>query len=250
MVLVDDRIGSADLAAPLRLTGMPTTKVRLDFGDVAFAGKGPHETTLDIGIELKTLGDLVGSLRSGRLAGHQLPGLLKTYDYVWLLVEGLWRADTNGEIVQAHSRKRGWSRLHGSMTARELEKQVLTLELCGGLHVRYTNHRRDTVRFISTLYRWWTDTALDRHTSHLALHEPPTLVPLSNFRQAVCRWPGLGRKTSLAVETYFSGSLKRAVCAGVEEWAAITTLDEKGRARRLGLKEAQRIVNFCNGDTA
>lgn len=249
-LIVDDRVGSADLAEPLRRTGLPVKLARLEFGDVAFVGRGADRTTLDIGVELKTLGDLVGSLRSGRLAGHQLPGLRQTYDYAWVLVEGLWRHGAGGEIVWSRGGRRGWSPLPGGMTASELEKQLLTLELCGGLHVRHTTTRRDTLRVIGALYRWWVDTPLDHHTSHLALHEPPSLVPLSEFRQAVCRWPGIGRKTSLAVEQHFQGSIRAAACADIEEWAAITTLDERGHARRLGPKDAQKIVNFCNRRTS
>lgn len=247
MIFVDRRVGSRDLVAPLTKTGIPTEMVELEFADVAFSGLGAMGTTVDIGIELKNLNDLVGSLRSGRLAGHQLPGLRAAYEHAWLVVEGHWRANDQGLVVTYQGKSRGWLPLHGKMRASELEKQVLTLELCGGLHVRYTNSRADTVRFVANLFRWWNDQALDHHTSHLAIHQQPTLVPISEFRQAVCRFPGVGVAVSKAVEVWFGASLKRAVLAGVDEWAGITMFDGDGKSRRIGTKTAERIVRFCEG---
>lgn len=247
MLLIDDRVGSKDLHKPLKDAGLPAEIVRLEFADVAFQGKGPGGSALDIGVELKTLSDLVGSLRSGRLAGHQLPGLTKHYDYTWLIVEGMWRHDEAGQVVNYRGKYRGWQPVPGRMSAGELEKQVLTLECCGGLHVRYTNSRRDTVRFLSNLYRWWTDVAVDQHTSHLAVHMAPTIVPVSDFRQAVMRWPNIGFKTSKSVERIFGGSIRTAGNASVEQWAAVETITDKGQARRLGTKAATEIVHFLEG---
>src|ERR1035437_4551441 len=126
MILVDRRIGSNDLLAPLKAADFEAQLVELEFGDIAFEGKGPNGTTLNIGVELKVLGDLVNSLRTGRLAGHQLPGLLKTYDHAWLLMEGQWRANAFGQVA-ALRRRGAWVVMPGKMMASELEKHVLTL---------------------------------------------------------------------------------------------------------------------------
>ena len=237
VILVDRRIGSNDLLAPLKAAGFDAQLVELAFGDIAFEGKGPNGTTLNIGVELKVLGDLVNSLRTGRLAGHQLPGLLKTYDFSWLLVEGEWRVDPRGYVITGRTKKS-----HSHMMASELDKQLLTLELCGGLHVTHTHTRADTVRFLGNLYHWWTDRALTDHTSHLALHTTPAVYAISPFRAAVCSWPGIGVKTSKAVEQRFQ-SIRCAAAAPVEEWAAITTGD-----RKLGRKTAERIVRFLRDE--
>jgi len=242
MILVDRRVGSKELLTPLQASGYDAEITELEYADIAFVGRGPNGSSLDIGVELKNLNDLVQSLRSGRLAGHQLPGLRATYEHAWLVVEGQWRTNDAGMVITYQGKQRGWVPLHGKMTASELEKQVLTLELCGGLHVRYTNSRRDSVRFMGTLYRWFTDVAADQHTSHLALHQQPTLVPISDFRQTVCRFPGVGLKASLAVEVTFESSLRDAVNADMHAWANIVVGE-----RRLGEKTAQRIVNFCEG---
>jgi hypothetical protein len=124
-----------------------------------------------------------------------------------------------------------------------LEKRVLSLELCAGMHVRFTNSRRDTVRFIASLYHWWTGVALDKHTSHLAVHKPSQLIPVSAFRQAVASWPGIGMKTSRAVEIRFAGSIRDASLASVTDWA-----DMKIDGRVFGMVRASKLLAFLNGE--
>ena len=252
VVLIDSRVGSKDLAEPLRKLGLEVEVTTLDFADVAFEGRGEHNAPVDIGIELKIVPDLISSLRSGRLSGHQLPGLTgpkSVYEYAWLLIEGQWRADRHGMLIK-WKREDGWKKLHGSMRLGELQKTLLTLELQGGLHVHRSDRRVGTLRFITSLYHWFTDKALDQHRSHLAIHTPHSFIPISPFRQVVAQLPGVGIKTSRAVEQCFEGSLTRAVNASVEEWAGVTTKDEKGRERRLGMKVAERIVKFCAGEVS
>ncbi len=134
-----------------------------------------------------------------------------------------------------------------AILSSQMEKRVLTLELLDGLHVRFTNTRRDSVVFLSNLIHWWTDKAMDEHTSHLHDHQPLGFLTISDFRSVVQRFPGISLGTSLAVELHFQSNLRKAVCAGVNEWAGITTLDRKGQARRLGIKKAEKIVAFCEG---
>ena len=239
-LFVDSRVGSKDLLRPLLKLGLDAQLTHLDFADVAFEGKGDSNGPIDIGVELKCLPDLVSSLRSGRLVGHQLPGLRASYAYSFLIVEGRWSQNDAGLVCQKRGRR--WWPLHGRMTANELEKTLLTLQLLGGLHVRFTNGRRDTLRAISVLYRWFADSPLDGHSSHLAVHVPQSLRPISAFRRAVCQWPLIGLKTSLAVETAFQGSIRKAANATVEQWAAI---DIGGK--RLGEKTAAHIHSFCGG---
>lgn len=261
LILVDNRGGSEgekaivrDLLNPLIAAGLPAVLSRMDSADIAFVGKGANGTSLDIGIELKRLDggstDLTQSLRSGRLAGHQLPKMVGpngAYDYGFLCVEGIWSHDDHGQVVVEQGKKRKLVQIRGHMSASAMEKQLLTLELCGGLHVRYTNTRRDTIRFIGSLYRWFSDKPFDAHDSHLAFHNAPTLIAISPFRQAVAQFPGVGVRLSKAVEAHFGGSLRKAVMAGVDEWSEITSLTDAGKSRRLGNALAARIVNFCKG---
>lgn len=254
MILVDPRAGSGPLLKPLLAAGIPAESAYLDYGDLAFEGKGNEGVVVQVGVEFKTLHDLVDSLRSGRLTGRrkdgspgQLQGMMESYDYAWLLMEGQWRENAAGMITEYKGPHRGWTAVPGGMNVYELEARVLGLEMCGGLRVRHTNRRADTVRVLGSLYRWWTDRALDQHSSHLAPHRPTGVIALSLFRQAVMAWPGIGRKASMAVELHFGGSIRAAVQAPAREWAEIETVDDAGKSRRLGHVAADRLRQFFEG---
>jgi ERCC4-type nuclease len=245
MLLIDNRAGSKELVKPLtKILGENVVQsTTLDFGDVAFTGRGVKNAPLDIGIEFKQLGDIMQCCRDGRFSGHQLPGMRKTYDYSWLLIEGMWRHDeTSGLITAYKGPHRGWATVPGKMRAAEFEKHLLTFELCGGVHVRYVNTRADSVRAIVELYRWWTDRALDSHTSHLAIHTPVTLGVISPFRQAVMAWPGVGLKFSKTLEKWAGRRVDVAATASVTQLSELET-----DGRRFGEANAAKLVKFLRG---
>lgn len=248
LLLVDGRAGSKELIEPLRELGLPVTRTTLDYGDVAFTGKGRKGKPVDIGIEFKTLNETIGSIRDGRLAGHQLPGLSPfteqpTFDYAWLLIEGHWSHDRQG-LVSAYSKyKREWAPVPGKMNASEYEGHLLTYCLNAGVFVRETSSRRDTLRWLCRLYRWWTDKAMDGHKGHMAMHKPTTFIPLNDRRQAMTRWPGVGVRVSLAAERAF-GSVANAAAANARQWAALEVPEKNGKSRMFGMKNAERVVEF------
>ncbi len=252
MLLVDSQgPKGAFLLEPLQQAGLPAVERFLHAGDLAFSGRGLGGCAVEIGIEFKRLDssstDLAQSLRTGRLSGEQLPKLLGergAYDKAWLLVEGMWRTDPKSGLVTVYKGKhRGWQAIPGKMPGSELEKRLLTLEMLGGLHVRFSNTRADSIRFIGALYRWWTDRDLDKHVSHLAVHDAPTFRPISDKAAAFMRWPGLGYKGSAMAETKFKGSIKSAACADAASWAA---LDINGK--KFGRTRADKLVTWLKGE--
>src|SRR5580704_11288745 len=74
-------------------------ELELEYGDATFSGSGESGDSL-IGIEHKRLSDLVAGMKDHRLSGHQLRGLWRLYDYVFLFVEGCWRPGPGGEIEE------------------------------------------------------------------------------------------------------------------------------------------------------
>lgn len=250
MLLIDDRAGSKELAQPLEALGLPVELTRLQFGDVAFVGRGEKGSDVSIGIEFKQIGELVTSLRTERLQGFQLPGMRNEmgYDHCYLFFEGQWLYDKQG-LLQRRSRTnpRLLKPLPGKMTISELLKRLFVLHLVGGINPWPTLTRQDTLSSIRDLYRTWTDKALDQHKSHLGIYRAPSLLPMSDFRVTVSTFPGIMQKGSLAVEQAFGGNLAAAVTASVETWANIRTIDDGGKARRLGTAVAQRIWDHCHG---
>jgi hypothetical protein len=112
--------------------------------------------------------------------------------------------------------------------------------------VRTTPTRRDTVRFIMALYRFWTDKDLDEHKSHLAIYSPDLdralAVPISDFRRTVAQLPGIGYRTSAAVEAAFGGSFRKMMRAGLDDWANLKTRSDDGSERKLGPARAKQIM--------
>jgi ERCC4-type nuclease len=258
VLLVDRRIGSADLAAPLRREGLEVDDtVTLPFGDVAFMGRGEKGAPLFIGMELKRISDLIASLASDRLAGHQLPGLVPGgdggYDRAWLIVEEDWTHDESGRVVRWKGKQKRV--IPGAPQAADLEKRLFTLETRGGLHIRHSARREDTIRFIATYYRCWTDKDLDQHKSHLAIHAPDmdsTLTrPVSKFRKGLVGLvDGIGREMSLAIEKHprvfnpetKQGSMRRLMLLNVNDLAAVEVVDGSGKTKKLGTSRAQKIL--------
>ncbi len=229
MILIDSRAGSQDLVAPLAAAGLPVETTTLEFGDLTFLGRGEGEKTVSqlstyIGIEHKKLPDLVQSLVNDRLAGHQLTGMLATYDRSYLIIEGEWDTDSRGRVTVPGRFKGARSPLKGCPPASVLRARVWTLEHRGGLRVYWSRNQKDTVAYVSTLYRCWTDRSLDEHRSHLAIHAPDLdralRENLCEERVIAAMFPGVGYTRSGAVVERFD-NLHHMVNAPVADWMEV-----------------------------
>lgn len=244
-LLVDRATGSRELAEPLKRMGLPVDLTHLDFGDVAFLGRGEKGAPLYVGIELKKIGELVQSLSNHRFQGHQLLGLSSGFDRRYLLIEGDYHHDADGHLIVFRA---GRPRpLHGRTSAVGFEEELINLDTRGGIRLRHTSGRRDTLRVITALYRYWTDKDLDEHKSHLAIYspdmDPGLLTPPSDFRRALqVLLPGIGFAASRAVEEAAEGSWRRLMLWTEKQWSEVAMIDRKGNVKRLGTKRARAIM--------
>lgn len=245
MLLVDSRSGSEELVDPLRKRGLEVVETKLEFGDVAFEGRGDGGAPVQIGIEVKKLNELVQSMRSGRLEGFQLLGMRGAaendqplYDFAYLFIQGEVEFDKRGVLLERKWRRgrQSLEPMHGAMNAYEFLKRIQNLHLNGGLNTQYAPTQDRLVTNIEVLYRVWTDKDKDAHTSHLAIYNPPTLVPVSQFRRTINTLPGLGFERSAAAQRVF-GDLHTAINATADEWAKLTT-----NGKKFGTPAAQSVV--------
>jgi ERCC4-type nuclease len=116
-ILVDYRKGGGKTDAPqiivdhLAKLGVKAEKADLQFGDFAFEGNGP-DGTISIGVERKTLHDLLNCIDDARYAGHQRVGMKQMYTISYLLVEGHWRAhDPSGILMEGFNAGTTWGLL-------------------------------------------------------------------------------------------------------------------------------------------
>ena len=169
MILLDSRVGSKHLAPELEGLGAEFELTHLEFADACFTGNGP-DGVVSVGVEIKNVNDLANSIQSGRLAGHQVPGLLDNYQHIWLVVEGFYR-NSPSTIVEV-PRGAGWQPLHlGSRPVfwTGLEGFLTTLEVQASIHVRRTRTPRETAEFLKLLHHWWGQ-PYDEHRALKAVH--------------------------------------------------------------------------------
>ena len=244
MIFISPEIGSADLVAPLRKAGLEVDCVRLDWADIEFTGRGDKGEPVQVGIEVKRLGELVSDW--DRFAGEQIPKMVAHYQYRYLMYEGEWKQNNTGRLL-----RRGagsvYRPLHGQSNASALRKKLYGLPLRAGVLTVQTRDHADTVRNIIDLYRMWSDDDFDKHTSHLVVYHPHGLLQVSDFVKAVSAWPRIGVQIARAAEKLFKGSVRRAAMAGPQEWAGLETVNSDGGLRKVGLSVATDIDNFLEG---
>lgn len=244
ILYVDRREGSKQLLEPLQDMGLPAVEDEFD-GDLMFDGRGEGGVPVKIGIEFKKLSELVQAMKTERLQGYQLPRMRKAFAFSYLLTEGEVQWNDRGEMLQRR-RRHGIGKVEpmpGGMRINEFMKRIHVLHLRGGLNPLWSTNRRETLKQIEVLYRVWTDQDLDEHKSHLAIYQAPQLMEVSQFRQTVHTLPEVGMRTSIAAEAKFGSSIRKAICLStVDDWATIETRDKTGNTRRLGPKNAAKIM--------
>lgn len=244
-------VGSNEFVDPLRAVGIDARLATLDSADFCFEGNGP-DGKWQIGIERKALSDLVTSLRDGRLCGQptehgkggQLHRLLDTYDAVWLLVEGHWAIDPSGRLL-IRGRHRS-TKLPGSFTEDSLTKQLLSIEVKSGVHVHQTSGKTQTVSWLGSLLRWWTDKTWDQHhTLHTMHQRHRSMTPVSTFREMTLPLPGLGLAGSKAMEKHYGGSLMALLQATTADLSSVLVETPNG-PRRFGDSRAADLRTALN----
>ena len=224
MILVDDRVGSRDIAGYLRTWGVPHELTRLDYGDAAFEGNGP-DGPLYVGVEIKAVRDALNCMTDGRFAGHQLPGLVRAYDRAWLVVEGFWYPRfADGVLLSGKPGRREPVALgRRQFMYRDLANWITSMEVSAGIRGFRTSDRIETARFIACLASWWGKDWSDHH-AHLAFDrsgpDVALLVKPGIVRRVAAELPGVGWKKSGSVSARFK-SVQELVAASQEDWAEI-----------------------------
>ena len=243
MIIIDDRTGSGELQ-PRFPHGMSELG-RLQFGDFAFWGRGEDETPWRVGIERKTIHDLVSCITTGRFAGHQLIGLLNTYNVVYVVVEGLFRPEPSTGVLETFKHRR-WSTMSQGprcFTYRAVLGFLTTLQSVCGVHVVRTGTDNETVHAVLGLYHWWSDKAWDEHRSHIRIYTPPRRNRCARFTKPVLVMKMLAQIDHVGWERAEAISKQFAT---VEELMSATAADLK-TVPGVGGKLSVWIVNQLRG---
>lgn len=244
---VDTRAGSESLIAPLTERGLQVMPSVLEYGDFAWVGQGPGGRPVTVGVELKTVQDVLACITSGRFAGHQLPGLQQAYEVVYLLVEGDYRVGHERQLLLRQYGKLQeipWGARQWKYDS--LDSWLTTLEIKAGVRVRRSIDSRETAQIIHDLYAWWTMSEFESHRSHLVTYlgndmtdRVWTLEASTCARGLMAMVKGLGEKRARAVAAKY-GSMR--VVAGTG--AAAIAAEVEG----IGPKLAESIVKALWSD--
>lgn len=243
-LLIDSRAGSNKLID--KFPG-ECESTFLEYGDVVFQGNGPDGDWL-IGIEYKTLEDIVGCIKSGRFTGTQLPGMMHTYDVSFLLVEGIPRPDRNsGQLVRYRGKQ-----IYGlGLPFQAFDNFLTSVNLFSSLAgkpciVKMASTDYDTVKMIRDIYELFQKpfdqhksisrpdlTKIQRVTYDLTVMkvepgEPE--YPKYWLRKALFQLLGIGWDLSGVLAEYF-GTMEIALKASQKDWESIDRVG-KGLAKR------------------
>lgn len=225
-IFVDDRAGSKELAT-LPATAHCCELVRLSSGDVCFTGNGPQGIVM-VGIELKSIYDLISSMETGRLQATQIPAMLKEYDHVWLLYYGRYRPNHTDGTLEIMGRQGDW-RTHRVGTRAVpygyLEGFLISLTDLG-VHIKHVTDIEEAAAWIGVAARRWNKPwgqhrsmqTFDR--SQNIVMSPGTPADVLRRAQVAAGLPGLGYKRAVAAAHHFS-SIGEMLMADKTEWMKI-----------------------------
>lgn len=231
-VLIDNRAGSVDLIKykPLDETG---ELCRLDYGDVLIVGNGATDNVL-VGIEVKSIWDLLSSVSTGRLQATQVTGMLEQFDVCWLLYYGEYRpAIRDGRLqVKKGEQWKGFSIGSREVPYGYLEGLLFDLAVLN-VHVKHVRDIREAAIWIGCLHRWWSkpwakhkgmrcfDESVKMNGEVARASIMPRLDDKTLFRARVAKeFPGMGYERAVKAAEYF-GSVKEMVNASSDEWVKV-----------------------------
>lgn len=237
ILFIDDRVGSREFLRPLRRMGAPAKIHRLTYADFAFTGKGPAHSSVAVGVERKTVAEILAAVTDSRFIGRQIPGLLQTYDYVYLVVEGFTRVDARTALLMSGKWEAGFG--PGRHMYEPYKKFLVTLATKARLIVERTNSFTETVHYLHALYRWWEKPWASHKSAYAVDEAKPDAAILDERtfkRRVFAQLPGVGWERSRMVSQYFP-NVEAGMLADEKEW-------RKALKIREGRKVAGTIVRI------
>lgn len=199
MILVDSRVGSRELLPYIQRQRIQSQICQLEFGDACFEGNGPNGK-MTVGVERKTLGDMLNCIDDARYSAHQRPGMMAMYQKSILVIEGVWKPDFNNHYLLECVGMLNWRpyRYRQRMVSySKLFRYLLTVQF-SGVNVIYSRDMEATAYNICECYHYFQKKWED-HTSLLEMQKL-NIPSLTGKPSLVQRWAaqleGVGVKLS------------------------------------------------------
>ncbi len=169
-----------------------------------------------VGIERKTVSDLISSLSNERLS-DQLFRLVEHYDIKILLLEGKWGQVYDGSILTAHGVTQWkWDTVWNFIQTWQDR----------GVTIQMTTNSGMTIQRLNSLYAYYQKASHSGGINRTIVGDPRLLAFPS----------GIGERLGSAILKEF-GSLKAVANAQTEDFLVV---------EKVGLKKAQAIFDFYN----
>lgn len=235
LLYIDGREGSKQFATKFNQEEVVVT--HLDYADIMFTGNGPDGDWV-IGIEYKKLDDVVQCIKSGRFTGTQLPGMMRTYDICFLLVEGIPKADDQGQLISYKGRNVTYRM---GLPYQAYDNFLSSVSLFSSLAgkpciVKTVANERESVRVITDLYKLfekkWDEhvsmskpdqTKMQRVTYDLSVVQIQPVdpeYPQYVLRKALFQIDRVGWDVAGTLSEKF-GTIEKALAVSQKEWQAI-----------------------------
>ena len=236
---IDDRAGSKDL---MQYLPPESELMRMEFGDALIIGNGPTGP-VTVGVEVKSIHDLLQSASTGRLAGHQLPGMLASFDVPWLLIYGPYRPGDGGVLQVLSGKKWQGYRIGSKLVPYGYIESFLFDVQATGCRVKHVYNAEEAAKWLMTLHRWWSK-EWHQHKGLRAFDNSKnlSLLPgLSAEKELIARvakeLPGVGFDRAMAAAGHFT-SVVEMVLATQKDWEQVPG---------IGKVIAKAVVGAVNG---
>lgn len=229
MIIVDTSDGSKDLLDCPDLYDVATPG-RLDSADAMLTGHGPGGSTITVGVELKKVADLVSSVSTGRLGGvdGQIPKMLRTYDYSWLLIYGDYYVDEITNVMQIQKRGRWRNFRLGRQRALPwsyIEGFLMTLQFQTGVRVKQVHTITEAAKWLKIMDHW-LEKPWEKHGAMHTFNRAgdQTFIGADPVEEAIARvaacLPAVGWERGWAAAKRFD-SIEQMLGATTEEWQGV-----------------------------
>jgi ERCC4-type nuclease len=243
-ITVDDRAGaqhsgSFDFPRQLKRQGVRTEVKRLPFGDFAMTGHGPAGQ-VRIGVERKTVEEVIDGLFDHRFVRDQLPGFIAAFDVRVLVIEGRAWLDPQSGLLMVGGREAGRTRQR-HLWANYLKFRH-SLAFKARLTIVPTGTKFETVALLASLAEWYEKRWSDHKSVYVVDENDPDYAILDERtfkRQLAAQLPGVGWERSRAVSKAFR-SVAAMMNATEAEWRAALEIKDKRS------KTAAKIVEWIH----
>lgn len=234
-IQISDMVGSREFKSGLQRMGSPVklrTLKQMPFADFAITmPRGPDGVPFEIGVERKTIVEMLGAVQDSRFIGHQLPGMITHYDAVIVVVEGWTTIDRASGCLMMGQWEAGFGGRH---LYEPFKKFQITLAMKARVMLEPTRSKSETTHFLHALHRW-AQKPWSQHKSAYKVEsrevDAAILSERTMRRQTFAQWPHVGWYRSKRVSEYFPSVLDAAV-ASPDEWCAALGMKEPGKIVR------------------